>query len=149
MPRSQSHPNASVSSPRARPNPVPPPPTASAAASAPAVPGHEPGEIPPVPLFSLPPIGVFAQNADKAVIDTATTIASVPGITVAPAVCDGSSLLTNGGNTVLYGDGAGLYENSATGDTTTIYTGGAGNYSNSKTGASISSSPLSSPRSRA
>ena len=129
-----------------------PSPTTSATASAPAVPGYKPGEIPPIPLFTLPPIGVFAQNADKAVIDTATTIASVPGITVAPATCDGSSLSTNGGNTVLYGDGSGYSRNGDQGVTnygdgsgtvtdgpiTLVYYGdGSGNYTNSDTNEQI------------
>ena len=129
-----------------------PSPTTSATASAPAVPGYKPGEIPPIPLFTLPPIGVFAQNADKAVIDTATAIASVPGITVAPAACDGGSLLANGGNTVLYGDGSGYSRNGDQGVTnygdgsgtvtdgpiTLVYYGdGSGNYTNSDTNEQI------------
>ena len=64
-----------------------PTPTASATASSVAtVPGYRPGEIPPIPLFSLPAIDVFASNADKAVIDSASSqLASVEGVTVSPA----------------------------------------------------------------
>ena len=81
-------------------------PTQSAApASAPTIPGYRPGEIPPIPLFSVPAIDVFASNADKAVIQTASTsLASVPGVTVSPAKCDGTSLVS--GSTVLGGDGS-------------------------------------------
>ena len=85
----------------------------SAAASAPSppastdtvptVPGYRPGEIPPVPLFTVPSMDVFASNADKAVIQTASSLQSVPGITVSPAKCDGNLLVS--GSTVFSGDG--------------------------------------------
>ena len=70
----------------------------------PTVPGYRPGEIPPVPLFSVPSMDVFASNADKAVIQTASSLQSVPGITVSPAKCDGTGLVS--GTTVLGGDGS-------------------------------------------
>ena len=81
-------------------------PTASATASStPTVPGYRPGEIPPIPLFSLPAIDVFASNADKAVIDSASSqLSSVEGVTVSPAKCDGSSLIS--GSTIFGGDGS-------------------------------------------
>ena len=104
---SQSAPSASTSST----SEATPEATASATSAVPAVAGYKPGEIPPVPLFKVPPIGVFASNADKAVIDATAKISSVPGVTVAPAVCDGSGLVTNGGNTVLGGDGSGVSSN--------------------------------------
>ena len=48
-------------------------PTQSATlASVPTVPGYRPGEIPPIPLFSVPAIDVFASNADKAVVQAAS-----------------------------------------------------------------------------
>ena len=83
-----------------------PSPTASATASStPTVPGYRPGEIPPIPLFSLPAIDVFASNADKAVIDSASSqLSSVEGVTVSPAKCDGSSLIS--GSTIFGGDGS-------------------------------------------
>ena len=81
-------------------------PTQSATpASVPTVPGYRPGEIPPIPLFSVPAIDVFASNADKAVVQTASSsLSSVPGVTVSPAKCDGTSLVS--GSTVLGGDGS-------------------------------------------
>ena len=81
-------------------------PTASATASStPTVPGYRPGEIPPIPLFSLPAIDVFASNADKAVIDSASSqLSSVEGVTVSPAKCDGSSPIS--GSTIFGGDGS-------------------------------------------
>ena len=127
-------------------------PTKSATpASVPTVPGYRPGEIPPIPLFSVPAIDVFASNADKAVIQTASTsLASVPGVTVSPAKCDGTSLVS--GSTVLGGDGSavsssdkGTVVNDGTGSgvitegpISIIYGGdGSGTYSNADTMVSI------------
>ena len=125
-----------------------PTPTASATASSVAtVPGYRPGEIPPIPLFSLPAIDVFASNADKAVIDSASSqLASVEGVTVSPAKCDGSSLISgstvfggdgsavssSAGNTVVNGgDGSGVITE---GSTTITYAGdGSGTYTNMTT----------------
>lgn len=127
-------------------------PTQSATpASVPTVPGYRPGEIPPIPLFSVPAIDVFASNTDKAVIQTASTsLASVPGVTVSPAKCDGTSLVS--GSTVLGGDGSavsssdkGTVVNDGTGSgvitegpISIIYGGdGSGTYSNADTMVSI------------
>ena len=130
--------------------------SATTATAVPAVAGYKPGEIPPIPLFKVPPIGVFASNADKAVIDATSKISSVPGVTVAPAVCDGSGLITNGGNTVLGGDGSGVSNN---GDKQVVNNGdgsgvinegplnivvdgtGGGVYNDSSTGLNIVISP--------
>ena len=72
-----------------------------------AVPGYKPGEIPPIPLFSIPPIDVFAQNADKAVISSVSSaVASVPGVTVAPASCDATGNYKYSGNTTFYSNGS-------------------------------------------
>ena len=127
-------------------------PTQSATpASVPTVPGYRPGEIPPIPLFSVPAIDVFASNADKAVVQAASTsLASVPGVTVSPAKCDGTSLVS--GSTVLGGDGSavsssdkGTVVNDGTGSgvitegpISIIYGGdGSGTYSNADTMVSI------------
>ena len=125
-----------------------PTPTASATASYVAtVPGYRPGEIPPIPLFSLPAIDVFASNADKAVIDSASSqLASVEGVTVSPAKCDGSSLIS--GSTVFGGDGSAVSSSAGStvvnggdgsgviteGSTTITYAGdGSGTYTNMTT----------------
>lgn len=125
-----------------------PTPTASATASSVAtVPGYRPGEIPPIPLFSLPAIDVFASNADKAVIDSASSqLASVEGMTVSPAKCDGSSLIS--GSTVFGGDGSAVSSSAGStvvnggdgsgviteGSTTITYAGdGSGTYTNMTT----------------
>ena len=125
-----------------------PTPTASATTSSVAtVPGYRPGEIPPIPLFSLPAIDVFASNADKAVIDSASSqLASVEGVTVSPAKCDGSSLIS--GSTVFGGDGSAVSSSAGStvvnggdgsgviteGSTTITYAGdGSGTYTNMTT----------------
>ena len=120
------------------------------ASSVPTVPGYRPGEIPPIPAFAVPPIDVFASNADKAVIQTASTLSSVPGVTVSPAKCDGNALVS--GSTVLGGDGSGVTTNSSgtvvnggdgsgvitQGPISIVYGGdGTGVYSNADTGLSI------------
>ena len=120
------------------------------ASSVPTVPGYRPGEIPPVPAFAVPPIDVFASNADKAVIQTASTLSSVPGVTVSPAKCDGNALVS--GSTVLGGDGSGVTTNSSgtvvnggdgsgvitQGPISIVYGGdGTGVYTNADTGLSI------------
>ena len=117
----------------------------------PTVPGYRPGEIPPVPLFTVPSMDVFASNADKAVIQTASSsLQSVPGITVSPAKCDGNVLIS--GSTVFGGDGSastttgdGLVINNGDGagsivegPITIIYGGdGSGSYVNSDTQVSL------------
>ena len=86
-------------------------PTQAPASQAPGttVPGYKPGEIPPIPLFSIPPIDVFAQNADKAVISSVSSaVASVPGITVAPASCDSAGGYKHSRSTVFSSGGASL-----------------------------------------
>ena len=120
------------------------------ASSVPTVPGYRPGEIPPIPAFTVPPIDVFASNADKAVIQTASSLSSVPGVTVSPAKCDGNALVS--GSTVLGGDGSGVTTNSSgtvvnggdgsgvitQGPISIVYGGdGTGVYSNADTGLSI------------
>lgn len=127
-------------------------PTQSATpASVPTIPGYRPGEIPPIPLFSVPAIDVFASNADKAVVQAASaSLASVPGVTVSPAKCDGTSLVS--GSTVLGGDGSavsssdkGTVVNDGTGSgvitegpISIIYGGdGSGTYTNADTTVTI------------
>ena len=121
------------------------------ASSVPTVPGYRPGEIPPIPAFAVPPIDVFASNADKAVIQTASSsLSSVPGVTVSPAKCDGNALVS--GSTVLGGDGSGVTTNSSgtvvnggdgtgvitQGPISIVYGGdGTGVYTNADTGLSI------------
>ena len=127
--------------------PTPTPTPSATASSVATVPGYRPGEIPPIPLFSLPAIDVFASNADKAVIDSASSqLASVEGVTVSPAKCDGSSLIS--GSTVFGGDGSAVSSSAGStvvnggdgsgviteGSTTITYAGdGSGTYTNMTT----------------
>ena len=142
-------PAASPSSAAATAEPTQAP--SATASSVPTVPGYRPGEIPPVPAFAVPPIDVFASNADKAVIQTASSsLSSVPGVTVSPAKCDGNALVS--GSTVLGGDGSGVTTNSSgtvvnggdgsgvitQGPISIVYGGdGTGVYTNADTGLSI------------
>lgn len=129
-----------------------PTPTQSAtASSADAVPGYRPGEIPPIPLFAVPSIDVFASNADKAVVQTvSSSLQSVPGVKVSPAKCDGSGLIS--GTTILGGDGSAVSSSKGgsvvndgmgagvinEGPISIVYGGnGAGVYTNNETKVSI------------
>ena len=99
-----SKPQATDASPAA--DPTTPAATQSATASSvPTVSGYRPGEIPAIPLFSVPSVDVFASNADKAIVDSASkSLNTVPGVTISPAKCDGTSLVS--GSTVFGGDGS-------------------------------------------
>lgn len=124
---------------------------ASSSANATAtVPGLKAGEIPAVPVFSIPTIGVFAQNSDKALIESTKELSTVPGISVSPAKCDGNGVVS--GSTILSGSGAGVTSsdsgsaiNSGTGagvitegPVSIVYGGeGSGTYTNSETGENI------------
>ena len=115
-----------------------------------AVPGLKAGEIPAVPVFPIPTIGVFAQNSDKALIESTKQLSTVPGISVSPAKCDGNGVVS--GSTILSGSGAGVTSsdsgsaiNSGTGagvitegPVSIVYGGeGSGTYTNSETGENI------------
>ena len=95
-----SKPQATDASPAADPTTP-----AATASSVPTVSGYRPGEIPAIPLFSVPSVDVFASNADKAIVDSASkSLNTVPGVTISPAKCDGTSLVS--GSTVFGGDGS-------------------------------------------
>ncbi len=90
---------------------------------------------------------MFASNADKAVIDSASSqLSSVEGVTVSPAKCDGSSLIS--GSTIFGGDGSAVSSSAngtvvnagdgsgviTEGSTTITYAGdGSGTYTNMAT----------------
>lgn len=128
-----SKPQATDASPAA--DPTTPAATQSATASSvPTVSGYRPGEIPAIPLFSVPSVDVFASNADKAIVDSASkSLNTVPGVTISPAKCDGTSLVS--GSTVFGGDGSVV---SSSDNGTVVNDGqGGGNYSNSSTSETI------------
>ena len=122
-----SKPQATDASPAA--DPTTPAATPSATASSvPTVSGYRPGEIPAIPLFSVPSVDVFASNADKAIVDSASkSLNTVPGVTISPAKCDGTSLVS--GSTVFGGDGSGTYSNADTMVSLVVSTDGSGTYS--------------------
>jgi outer membrane lipoprotein, ompA family len=114
------------------------------------VPGLKAGEIPAVPVFSIPTIGVFAQNSDKALIESTKQLSTVPGISVSPAKCDGNGVVS--GSTILSGSGAGVTSSDSgsvinsgagagvitEGPVSIVYGGeGSGTYTNSETGENI------------
>lgn len=103
-------------------------PTAAASASASAssendpawaVPGYAVGEIPPVPLFTLPDLGLLTSSTGRFTPDLTTQLTSRPGITVEPARCNEQGVL-NGGSTVVGADGS---VQTSAGDSTVVNNG--------------------------
>ena len=76
-----------------------------AASAGQAVAGYEPGQIPPIPMISLPDLSLLTQSTGAFTPDLTRSITSQPGITVRPARCDASGSLVSG-STVLGGDGS-------------------------------------------
>ncbi|MDU0347469.1 OmpA family protein [Actinomyces sp. MRS3W] len=90
-----------------------------------AVPGYQVGEIPPIPLFALPDLGLLTASTGSLTPDLTGDLTSRPGITVSPARCDEAGILA-GGTTVVGGDGSVV---TSDGDSTVINDGeGAGVY---------------------
>ena len=106
----------------------------TAASAGQAVAGYEPGQIPPIPMISLPDLSLLTQSTGAFTPDLTRSITSQPGITVRPARCDASGSLVSG-STVLGGDGS---MTTSSGSTSVTNNGdGSGTYSNSTTGESI------------
>ena len=123
----------------------------TAASAGQAVAGYEPGQIPPIPMISLPDLSLLTQSTGAFTPDLTRSITSQPGITVRPARCDASGSLVSG-STVLGGDGSLTTSSGATAVTNngdgsgtysddylsvTVNGDGSGTYSNSTTGESI------------
>ena len=81
------------------------PETGTSGSTGQAVAGYEPGQIPPIPMISLPDLSLLTQSAGAFTPDLTRSITSQPGITVRPARCDASGSLVSG-STVLGGDGS-------------------------------------------
>ena len=77
----------------------------TAASAGQAVAGYEPGQIPPIPMISLPDLSLLTQSTGAFTPDLTRSITSQPGVTVRPARCDASGSLVSG-STVLGGDGS-------------------------------------------
>ena len=127
------------------------PATGTAGSTGQAVAGYEPGQIPPIPMISLPDPSLLTQSTGAFTPDLTRSITSQPGITVRPARCDANGSLVSG-STVLggdgsmttssgttsvtnNGDGSGTYSDSATGESITLNGDGSGTYS--RAGVSI------------
>lgn len=123
----------------------------TAASTGQAVAGYEPGQIPPIPMISLPDLSLLTQSTGTFTPDLTRSITSQPGITVRPARCDASGSLVSG-STVLGGDGSLTTSSGATAVTNngdgsgtysddhlsvTVNGDGSGTYSDSATGESI------------
>ena len=101
----------------------------TAASTGQAVAGYEPGQIPPIPMISLPDLSLLTQSTGAFTPDLTRSITSQPGITVRPARCDASGSLVSG-STVLGGDGS---MTTSSGSTSVTNNGdGSGTYSDGK-----------------
>ena len=105
-------------------------PSASASAG-PTAPGYAMGQAPPVPLFTLPDLGLLTADHNALTPDQTAHVDSVPGVTVSPARCDQSgSIYLGSTSTVLTGDGGVA---SSDGDSSVVNNGdGSGSSSNGK-----------------
>lgn len=101
----------------------------TAASTGQAVAGYEPGQIPPIPMISLPDLSLLTQSTGAFTPDLTRSITSQPGITVRPARCDASGTLVSG-STVLGGDGSLTTSSGAT--AVTNNGDGSGTYSDGK-----------------
>ena len=113
----------------------------------PVVAGYDVGEIPPVPLFVLPDLGMLDASLAGFAVTVDDAVGDLPGVRVEPARCDaqgiaspgallaygdGSGTLTGPDGTVVnYGDGSGSY--TLNGTTVTVYGDGSGTYSDATT----------------
>ena len=99
-----------------------------------AVAGYEPGQIPPIPMISLPDLSLLTQSTGAFTPDLTRSITSQPGITVRPARCDASGSLVSG-STVLGGDGS---MTTSSGSTSVTNNGdGSGTFSDGKVSITV------------
>lgn len=105
-----------TSTPAPSPTPTPTPsPSPSASPSAdtsglPTVPGYAVGEVPPIPLMTLPDMSLLGDSMGSFAVELRTELVDVPGVTVTAATCDEYGEYTAGtGSLVAYGDGATHY----------------------------------------
>lgn len=77
--------------------------------SGPTVPGYTYGEIPPIPLFTIPSLAVADAALGGFTVDLGQKVPATPGITVSPAVCGDAVVRAKGESSlVLNGDGSGV-----------------------------------------
>ncbi|MFT4294096.1 MAG: OmpA family protein [Micropruina sp.] len=87
-----------------------PSPSSTGTVAADAVPGYQPGQFPPVPLFSLPDVSRLS-TAGKSLRDKLQpTLKSIPGVKITAVRCTKDGEYSNADSgLVLYGDGSGSY----------------------------------------
>jgi len=101
--------------------------TTDPASSTTAVAGYAPGEIPPVPLITIPDLSMLDASLSGFTHEITELVGDYPGLTVAPASCDVSGTVRSGaGSILLYGDGSGVY--TGPDGTTVNYGDGSGTY---------------------
>lgn len=84
-------------------------PTATESAL-PSVPGFAVGELPPVPLFTLPDLSLLDESLSGFAIELADVVGGYRGLTVQPARCDDGGVVRSADSAVyLYGDGSASY----------------------------------------
>jgi len=76
----------------------------------PHVAGYDIGDIPPIPLFTLPDLSLLTGSAPAFAIAASSSLESIPGVTVTSTACgQAGSVSAGAGTAVLYGDGSGTY----------------------------------------
>ena len=80
-------------------------------ADGPTVPGMAYGQMPDIPLFEIPDLGLIEQSIKGVTKDLTKELASYPGLKVSAARCDDSGVVISGeGSAVLYGGGGGVFQ---------------------------------------
>ncbi|MEV7692508.1 OmpA family protein [Microbacterium sp. NPDC089189] len=119
-------------------------PAPTATSTLPAVAGYAPGDVPPVPLFTMPDLSLLDESLGGFAITLDREIAPRPGLDIRPAACgDVRERAAGRGTALLYGDGSGSFsgpdgeirnygDGSGTftvgGVTATVYGDGSGSY---------------------
>lgn len=79
----------------------------------PVVPGLRPGEVPPVPLITVPDVTALTASqratSDRLAESLSAIAGATPGLEVTAARCDGTGAVVNGAGTLVpHGEGAGV-----------------------------------------
>ena len=86
-------------------------PEETTAAAGDAVAGYAVGEIPPLPLFTVPSLAMLDAALGGFAVNVQDEMPRIPGVTIAPAACgDAVVRATAEGSRVLNGDGSGTIQ---------------------------------------
>ena len=111
----------------ATPTPTPSPSPSPSTSSTPVAAGYAAGEIPPVPLITIPDLSMLDASLSGFTHEITELVGDYPGLTIAPASCNATGTVRAGaGNVLLYGDGSGVY--TGPDGTTVNYGDGSGTY---------------------